>query len=311
MSGIQQEYQPELNWDDLRIFLALCRHQSFVAAAIELKSSHPTVSRKISALEHSLQTQLFQRTEKGCRLTPAGEKLLPYAEQLESTCIQLHESVAGRNKQLTGIVRICAPDGLGNYFLPAKLIELQKTHPEVEIELLAVPMYYSLSKREVDILITLQKPTAGNIVRRKLTAYKFGLFATAEYLEGREPITSLQDLSKHRNIGYIDDLLFDQDLRFVGEIGTSLTTHFRSSTSMTQMHAVLEGGGIAVLPYFMANQIHSLIPVLPENSIEREFWLQVNPDTRQLARVKTTIDYIVQEVKKNKDLFQSLVTIDR
>lgn len=307
MSGIQQELQADLNWDDLRVFLALCRYQSFVAAATELKTSHPTVSRKISALEKSLQTQLFHRTEKGCRLTPAGEKLLPYAEELESTCIKLHESVAGKNEQLTGVVRICVPDGLGNFFLPSRLINLQETNPEVEIELLAVPMYYSLSKREVDILITLQKPTAGNIIRRKLTSYKFGLFATKEYLQDKVPITSFSDLRKHRNIGYIDDLLFDQDLKFTGEIGSGLRTHFRSSTLMTQMYAVMEGGGIAMLPYFMANQMKSLIPVLPDNSIEREFWLQVNPDTRQLARVKTTIDFIVKEVQQNKDLFQSLV----
>ncbi len=306
MSGILKESKLDLNWDDLRIFLALYRHQSFVAAAHELKSSHPTVARKISALETSLQTQLFHRTEKGCRLTPAGEKLLPYAEQVESTCITLHESVSGENNQLTGVVRICVPDGLGNFFLPATLIRLQEMYPEVEFELLAVPMYYSLSKREVDILVTLQKPTSGNIIRRKLTDYKFGLFATDKYLRDKPPINSLKDLRQHKNIGYIDDLLFDQDLKFIGEMGRGLKTDFRSSTSMTQMYAVMEGGGIAILPYFMANKMESLIPVLPDNYIEREFWLQVNPDTRQLARVKTTIECIVSEVEKNKALFQSL-----
>lgn len=306
MSGIIEESKLDLNWDDLRIFLTLSRHQSFVAAASELKTSHPTVARKITALESSLQTQLFHRTEKGCRLTPAGEKLLPYAEQVESAFIKMHETVSGKNNQLTGVVRICVPDGLGNFFLPSRLIKLQEKYPQVEIELLAVPMYYSLSKREVDILVTLQKPTTGNIIIRKLTKYKFGMFASEKYLQDREPIRSLKDLRKHKNIGYIDDLLFDQDLRFIGDLGSGIKTHFRSSTSMTQMYAVMDGGGIAILPYFMANQMPSLVPVLPDNSIEREFWLQVNPDTRQLARVKTTIDFIVDEVERNRDLFQSL-----
>ncbi|NIP48546.1 MAG: LysR family transcriptional regulator, partial [Phycisphaerae bacterium] len=72
------------DWDDLRFFLAVCRGSSFVAAATRLHVTHSTVSRRITSLENNLNTQLFLRTEKGCRLTPAGEALLPYAEQMET-----------------------------------------------------------------------------------------------------------------------------------------------------------------------------------------------------------------------------------
>jgi DNA-binding transcriptional LysR family regulator len=294
------------NWDDMRFFLALCRHQSFVSAAIELKITHSTVARRISALEASLQTQLFQRSEKGCRLTPAGEMLLPYAEQLESTVIKFQETVSGKNNQLSGAIRIGAPDGIGNCFLASCLSRFQSMHPALEVELIAAPMYYSLSKREIDILITVKKPTVGNVVIRKLTRYKLGLFATEEYLTGRAEIKKREDLRAHRIIGYIDDLLFDHDLRFMEEIASGLKTNFRSSTVVTQMNAMIAGGGIGVLPYFMANRVKTLIPVLPENNIERAFWLQVNSDSRQLARVRKTIDFIVNQIEENPDLFLSL-----
>lgn len=294
------------NWDDMRFFLALCRHQSFVAAAIDLKMTHSTVARRISALEASLETQLFQRSEKGCRLTPAGEMLLPYAELLESAVMNLRETVSGRNNQLSGTIRIAAPDGIGNCFLASCLMRFQSLHPELEIELVAAPIYYSLSKREIDILITVKKPTVGNVITRKLINYKLGLFTTAEYLEGRSEITTRDDLRKHRIIAYIDDLLFDQDFRFMDEIAPGVKSTFRSSTVVTQMNAILTGGGIGVLPYFMANKVHSLIPVLPEKNLERCFWLQVNPDSRQLARVRTTIDFIVNQFDENTDLFMTL-----
>lgn len=306
MANTAKEEQFDFKWDDLRIFLALCRHQSFVSAALELKTTHPTVARRISALECSLQTQLFQRSASGCHVTPAGEKLLPYAEQLESTCINLRETVSGKNNQLTGTVRIGAPDGFGNFFLASRLIRLQTLYPEMEVELLAVPMYYSLSKREVDIRITLNKPAVGNIVTRKLTKYKLGLFTTERYLLGRPEINREADLRGHRIIGYIDDLLFDQDLKFIDEIASGLKPHFRSSTVVTQLNAVMAGGGIGILPYFMANQLEILVPVLPEKSIERSFWLQVNTDSRQLARVRTTIDFIVNQLEEYADLFLSL-----
>lgn len=291
------------SWDDMRFFLSLCRNPSFVAAAGELKVNHSTVARRIAALEGSLQTQLFQRTEKGCRLTPAGEMLLPYAEQLERTMTNLEERVSGRNLKLSGAIRIGAPDGIGNCFLAFCLSEFQHRHPELEIELVPVPMYYSLSKREIDISITVKKPTAENIVARKLTDYRLGLFATTEYLAGGPEIRAPEDLSRHRIIGYIDDLLFDQELRFMEEFHPGLQASFRSSTVVAQRNAVIAGAGIGIIPYFMANREKSMVPVLPDHSIKRSYWLQVNPDSRQLARVRATIDFIVEQIRSEEDLF--------
>jgi len=294
------------NWDDMRYFLAASRTGSFVAAAQHLAVTHSTVARRISALEDALETRLFQRTEKGCRLTPAGEKLLPYAEQLESTIINLEASVSGRDSQLSGAVRISAPDGLGNYFLAAQLSRFQERHPALDVELIAVPMYSSLAKREVDLLISITKPTAGNIVARKLIDYRLGLFASRDYLAGRPAIRRNSDLQGHRLVGYIADLLYDQNLKFMDDFHPGLQTRFRSSTVIAQMRALATGAGIGVIPYFMAATEDSLVPVLPDQFAERGFWLQVNPDSRQLARVRATIDFIVDRIEASRELFLSL-----
>lgn len=293
------------NWDDLRFFLAVGRATSFVAAASELKVTHSTVARRITALESDLQAQLFSRTGQGCKLTPAGEKLLPYAEQLESVMLGLEETTAGKNHQLTGSVRIGTPDGIGNMFLASRLGQFQREHPALEFELIPVPMYYSLAKREIDISITVRKPKSGNVVTRKLTDYKFGLFATRSYLDRHEPIRSRECLQRHCLVGYIDELLFDEDLNYMDEICAGLRPGFRSSTVIGQISAIAGGAGIGLIPYFLTHSETSLVPILPELSIERAFWLQVNPDSRQLARVRTTIDFIVKQIELNKALFLS------
>lgn len=296
----------ELNWDDMRYFLALSRRSSFLSAAEDLKVTHSTVARRISALEESLGTQLFLRTGKGCCLTPAGEKLVPFAEQLETTAISLEESVSGFNRQISGAIRIGAPDGIGNCYLASRLGILQSLHPALDVELIAVPTYYSLSKREIDILITVQRPSAGNVVARQLVPYRMGMFATRQYLEKAPRIRGTEDLKGHSFISYIDDLLFDQDLNYMEEIARGLTTKFRSSTVVAQMNAVASGSGIGIIPYFMVHGQTGLIPVLPEKRIERRYWLQVNPDSRQLARVRATIDFLVSQVEADQDLFLSL-----
>ena len=295
-----------LNWDDMRYFLALCRKGSFVAAANELRVTHSTVSRRITVLEDTMQTLLFHRNEKGCTLTPAGEKLVAFAEQIESTVINLEESVSGYNEQLSGSIRIGAPDGIGNCYLAACLGRLQVLHPSLDIELVAVPMYYSLSKREIDILITVRKPTVGNVIVRKLTTYRLGMFASKEYLDISAPIANKNDLKNHKIIGYIDDLLFDRDLQFMEEISPGLTPQFRSTTVVAQMNAVAAGAGIGVIPYFMAHLENRIIPVLPEQVIERGYWLQVNPESRQLARVRATIDFLVEQIEVERNIFMTL-----
>lgn len=294
------------NWDDLRYFLAVCRANSFVGAAHQLQVTHSTVSRRISALENTLETRLFLRTEKGCRLTPAGEALLPYAEQVETTATTLAEQIRGRDSQLAGTVRVAAPDGFGHYFLARQLGCFQQRHPLLEVELIAVPHYYSLSKREIDILITISKPTSTTVVMRKITDYRLGLFAARDYLAERKQVNKRQDLSRHTLIDYIEDLLYDENLRFLNEFAPGQKTKFRSSTVVGQMKAIAAGAGIGVVPYFMARQVADLVPVLPELSIQREFWLQVNPESRRLARVRATIDFIVEQLKGNEDLFMAL-----
>ncbi len=296
----------DLNWDDMRFFLALCRTHSFVSAAHELKLTHSTVARRISALEASLKTQLFQRTEKGCRITSAGEALLPYAERLESTVINLEGSVSGMDNQLSGCIRIGTPDGIGNCFLASRLSKFQNNHPALEVELIPIPMYYSLSKREIDILITVTRPKVGKFITRKLTDYKLGLFATRQYLENHQEITKKENLRGHRFVGYIDDLLYDPQLRFMEENYPGVTPIFRSSTIIAQMNAVVAGAGIGIIPYFMAHAEKNLVPVLPGQSIERRLWLQFSSDSKQIARIRTTIDFIISQIRAEKDLFLTL-----
>jgi DNA-binding transcriptional LysR family regulator len=138
-----------------------------------------------------------------------------------------------------------------------------------------------------------------------LTDYKLGLFATDGYLQNRKKIITREDLTGHRFIGYIDDLLFDEDLNFLDEFLPGLAAKFRTSTVIAQMNAVLAGSGIGVVPFFMANGEKTLIPVLPDLNIERGYWLQVNPDSKEIARVRATIDFIVNQIQTEKDLFYS------
>lgn len=293
----------EANWNDIRFFLSVSRTGSFVAAAQHLEVTHSTVARRISSLETALQTELFIRTERGCTLTASGHKLIPLAEDMERAALSFQEHVPEEKGLLSGKTRIGCPDGLGNCFLAFEFKPLQEQNPLLEIELVSVPIYYSLSKKEVDILITVKKPTAKKIIVENITSYKLGLFASRAYMEGRPPLSSVDDLKDHPLISYIDDLLYDQELHFLEEIYPQARTCFRSSTVLAQMNAIKAGSGIGVVPCFMARKENDLLQVLPEKYARRNFWVQVNPDSSKLARVKRVMDYLIERVRSKQELF--------
>ncbi|WP_319582819.1 LysR family transcriptional regulator [uncultured Pseudodesulfovibrio sp.] len=292
-----------LNWNDVRYFLSVSRTSSFVAASQQLQVTHSTVARRISALEAALDAELFIRTERGCLLTESGQQLLPLAENMERSAMNFQEHSRNVGERLSGKIRIGCPDGLGNCFLAFEFKTLQMQNPLLEVELVSVPIYYSLSKKEVDILITVKRPTAKNIIAENITSYNLGLFASRAYLKSNPPPSHVKDLKEHRLIGYIDDLIYDQELHFLEEIYPQAKTCFRSSTVLAQMNAIKAGIGIGVIPYFMARKEDDLEQVLPDKFVKRNFWAQINPDSSQQARVKEAMNFIIERIRSSSKQF--------
>jgi DNA-binding transcriptional LysR family regulator len=292
------------DWDDLRFFLAVARAGRLTVAARRLGADHATVSRRISALETALKAKLFERRPQGYSLTEHGERLLAKAESMETQALAVSSEIGGADLALSGTVRIGTPDGFGTMFLAPRLAGFAGHYPDLEIQLVAMPRLLSLSKREADIAVSLAPPKEGKIVARKLTDYRLGLYATAAYLDRHPSVTSPDDLHAHGMIGYIDDLIFMPELDYLDEVSKGLRPRLQSSSLVAQLQATLMGGGICVLPHFMAVQEPRLLPVLPGTvSIVRSFWLIVHADLKEVARIRATMDFIVREVKAARSHF--------
>jgi len=110
-----------MDWDNVRVFLAVARGGQFVAAAKRLKLDHATVSRRIAALEETVGAKLFDRRTTGAKLTGAGERFIGAAEQMESAFLHAQGEISGVDLELSGDVRIGAPDGFSTYYLVGAL----------------------------------------------------------------------------------------------------------------------------------------------------------------------------------------------
>jgi len=292
-----------MDWDDVRVFLAIARCGQILAAARRLGINHATVARRVSSLEDALKTRLLIRRTTGCVLTEAGENFLEFAERMETEMLSARSALGEEDVAIAGTVRIGAPDGFGVNFLAPALSRLSHRHPDLKIQLVAIPRSFSLSRREADLVISVDMPERGRLVAKKLVDYRLSLYASRSYLADNPPPASLSDLTRHRLVGYVDDLVFSPSLNFAGEFMRDWNAAFEISSSLGQVEAVKAGAGIGILHSFIARRYDELLPLLPDYYAVRSYWLSYHESARSLRRVKLVADFISGAVQEDAHHF--------
>jgi DNA-binding transcriptional LysR family regulator len=282
-----------MDWDDLRVFLAVARRESLSAAGKALRIDPATVGRRVARLEDSLGTRLFVKSPQGYVLTEAGARLVPRAEVAETALRGLDEA-AETPEGLTGQIRLGAPDGCANYLLPQVLAQICDKHPGLEVQLVALPRVFNLSKREADMAIGVSRPEAGRLVVQKLTDYQLHLAASRSYLAAHPPIATRADLRAHRLVGYIPDMIFDKELDYLAELGLAPPPLASNSVSV-QLNFLRAGAGVGVVHDFALPAAPDLQRILPSDiSLTRSFWLIRHADDARVPRLTRFAEDLVR-----------------
>ena len=282
-----------MDWDDLRVFLAVARRESLSAAGKALRIDPATVGRRISRLEDSLGARLFVKSPQGYALTETGARLVPRAEAAEAALRGLDEA-AEAPEGLTGQIRLGAPDGCANYLLPQVLAQMCDRHPGLEVQLVALPRVFNLSKREADMAIGVSRPEAGRLVVQKLTDYRLHLAASRHYLAAHPPIASRGDLKAHRLVGYIPDMIFDKELDYLAELGLAAPPLASNSVSV-QLNFLRAGAGVGVVHDFALPAAPDLQRILPDDiRLTRSFWLIRHADDARVPRLTRFAEDLVR-----------------
>ncbi len=292
-----------MDWDRIRIFLAVARSGQILGAAQQLGLNHATVGRQLTALEEDLGAKLVERQTQGCTLTPAGEELLESAERMESEVLRVGSEISGARAAISGIVRIGAPDGLGNYFLARQLGALANAHPDLTIQLVPLPRTFSLSRREADIVVTLDRPKQGRLILKKLTDYSLSIYAAKSHLKAHGTVKHLDDLDGRLLITNVEELVYSRALDYTAELSQRMKRHYECGSVVAQMEAVRAGHGLAIIHDYAAVQFPELVRLLPQTRFTRTYWLMSHPDTHRTARVAAVYDHVAEAVRKARPDF--------
>ena len=290
-----------MNWDDIRLFLALARHGSARGAAESLQVSHTTISRRAEQLEADLGTRLFDRDVSGYRLTGEGETMMTSALQAEEALLAAERQLQGRDAQLSGEIRLTTSDIIANYLLMPYLVSFCRDYPEIDLNVLVSYDLFDIGRREADIAIRFMgdgRQPPDDLVGRKLVTAASCYYATPEYLAKHDP---REDNGGARWVGWNDNERVPDWVK--SSPFPRVPVYGKFNNGMLQAEAAKQGMGIAVLPAFVGDAMKELIRIPGcEPYLNYDIWLLSHPDLRDAARLRTFRKFVVELFEENQSL---------
>lgn len=284
-----------MNWDDTRIFLAVCRQATLRGAGRLLGVDQATVGRRINTLEKDLGATLFLRTSEGYVLTAPGEAAYLSAQAMETSALELQRQIQGLDNRLTGEVRITTTDSLAVDFVIPAIARVHQLHPDVRVRLDASSQILSLSRREADIAIRNQKPENPDLVARCIAKWPLCLYAAQAYIDKLgEPVQG-EAFAGHDLVIYQPYLDSGKPVTLAAEPITRGRIAATVSSGLMMRRAIAAGVGIGELPVRLG-EMDGLIRLWPQRSrgTTYDVWLVTHQDLRHTARVRVVIDKIVE-----------------
>jgi DNA-binding transcriptional LysR family regulator len=283
-----------MNWDDLRIFLAVFRARTLAQAARALRVDATTVGRRLSALEEAFGARLFDRMAEGYALTRAGHDLLPHAERIEAEAHAIGRTVQGADQRLSGVVRLSVTEMLGTRFIAPYLSEFCERYPELTLDMSCTNRPIHLGRREADVALRLAKPQEEDLVIKRLARIDLGLYASREYLvRAGSPKKPNQSLAGHRAILFADARAFAIENEWLAARLHGARVVMRADSVSSIFSAAVSGVGIALLPRVVADTEPRLERLRTRDAPEpRIVWQAVHRDLARAARVRAVCSFL-------------------
>jgi DNA-binding transcriptional LysR family regulator len=292
---------PSVDWNDLRYFLAVARSGSLAGAARDLGVEHTTVSRRLGALESDLGARLFARGPAGLTLTEAGRGILPCVEVVSEQAETIERRVAGVDGKAAGTVKLTIPEAGNAYFLE-HLRVLRERHPELVIEVLSDNRALDLRRGEADIAVRFRDHADPELIARRAGSAGWSLYASNEYVARKGELAAL-DVRGHDVIGFDASLAEVEGARWLRERGDVANIVLRANSIAAAATAAAFGMGLVPLPCFVASSTPALVRLTPEVIGRRDILLVAHPDLVKVARVRATMDFLMELFARDRTLW--------
>lgn len=290
------------DWNDFKIILALARSGSVAGAARILAIDSSTVSRRLAALEEAMGATLVLRGGREFALTTEGRETLAAAEALERVVAEATRTIRSAKLDVSGPVRVSCPPGFLTELM-VLLPEVCKKYPSLDLEFAGEYRTVDVSKGEADIALRMFSPSGSGLIARRACEVGWGVYASTGYASENGLPASIEALSRHRLILYVETMHSIAALRWMEDYRTETTRFVRVDNLEIASQVISSGGGIGVMPCFFAGRSPEMVRVFPEPVASTTGWIVYHESARNSARVRVTVETLVEFFESNIDFF--------
>lgn len=289
----------DLDWDDLRFFLAVAARGSISGAAQELRTSHSTVLRRLASLEKKLGVRLFKRLPGGYAITSAGEQLRERLAGVTEQIAGAQRRLGGLDTRPSGIVRVTSTDTLTHGALMPLIGEFQRTHPQITLQVAVNNTFMSLTKREADVAIRPTRRPSENLVGRKVGYLQTALYASRSYWKAH----ARRPFAEHRWIVPDDTLAHLAQAQWAAKHVPAERIAVSVDTLLGMASAVRAGVGIGMLLTLLADHDDQLVRIRePEPQLDTDVWILTHADLKQVPRIRLFTDFMYERLKAQRGI---------
>ncbi len=285
------------DWDDLKVFLAVARHGSTLAAGRALGINQSTVQRRLSSLENQLKQRLVERLPSGYRLTELGGAILPAAETVAAAAESFTTELEELARDHVGIIRLTCPEPIAFRLNQSGILDrFHAAWPDLKVEFVLSDSYVDLAKGEADVALRSGDTDAGVLVGRKIADSIWAVYASRQYVDRHGAPASIAELARHPLIGFEESMSKHRISVWLKEVAPGAVYAAHNTSVLGLIYAAKAGVGVAPLPVALGDREADLVQVLgPVPALTRPWRLLAHPDQRHTRRVSAFFDFIIKE----------------
>ena len=294
----------QLDWDKLRVFHAVANAGSFTRASEGLGLSQSAISRQISSLETEIGAPLFHRHARGLIPTEQGELLIDAAAEMASKIDTVRSELTETRDKPEGRLRIATTVGFGSGWLTERIDSFLETYPDIRLELVLSNEEVDIAMREADAAIRLRQPVQADLIQRRLFTVHFHVYASADYLNRYGAPSDVDDLDRHRLIGFGDTVpRYLASLNYLSTVGRPAEDPRQPVLEINSIlmirRAVERGIGIAMLPDYAVRPDKRLVRVLSDLPLPSfDTYFCYAEEMRNAAKINVFRDFLLNSARE-------------
>jgi len=237
----------------MQVFVRVAEAGGFTSVARETRTTQPTVSRLVAALEDHLGARLFHRSTRAVSLTDDGKQFYELARHALEAIAEAENAIGKRRTRAFGRLRLSIPVAFGRLHIAPRMPAFLELNPEVQVELVMSDNFVDLVGEAIDLAVRIGEIADPTLIARRIGTTRRVTVASRRYLERRGEPGHPADLAAHDCIIYTR-LATGNEWHFAGpdgEIVIPVQGRYHADNSEGVREGVLGGLGIGVIPIWL------------------------------------------------------------